>query len=50
MVRYVRSDEIDDMLTSLDLLALVLPLAGKRPFLWKWAVIANRTSRPLPPK
>jgi hypothetical protein len=44
MVRYVRSDEIDDVLTSLDLLALVLPQTGKQPFLWKWAIIAAHSS------
>jgi hypothetical protein len=44
MVRYVRSDAIEDVLASLDFLALVLPLTGKQPFLWKWAIIAAHSS------
>ena len=44
MVRYVQSDVIEDVLASLDLLALVLPLTGKQPFLWKWAIIAAHSS------
>lgn len=37
---YVRFDEIEDVLSSLDLLALVIPLAKKRPTFWKWIIIA----------
>ena len=44
MVRYVQSDVIEDVLASLDLLALVLPLTGKQPFLWKWAIITAHSS------
>jgi len=36
---YLRFDEIEDVLSSLDLLALVTPLLKKHPSYWKWAII-----------
>jgi hypothetical protein len=38
--QFVRFDEIDDVLSSLDLLALVAPLLRREPSYWKWAIIA----------
>ena len=37
---YVRYDEIEDVLTSTDLLALVTPRLNREPLFWKWAVVA----------
>jgi hypothetical protein len=37
---YVTYDEIEDVLTSTDLLALVTPQLSKQPAYWKWAIIA----------
>jgi hypothetical protein len=37
---YVTYDEIEDVLSSTDLLRLVAPKLKKEPALWKWAVIA----------
>jgi hypothetical protein len=37
---YLHFDEIEDVLSSLDLLALVTPLLKKHPSYWKWAIIA----------
>jgi len=37
---YLHFDEIEDVLSSLDLLALVMPLVAKQPSYWKWAIIA----------
>lgn len=37
---FLHFDEIEDVLSSLDLLALVSPLADKQPSYWKWAIIA----------
>src|SRR5258707_23251 len=37
---YVRFDEIEIVLSSLDLLALVVGLVRKNPSFWKWAIIA----------
>lgn len=37
---YIRYDEIDDVLASTDLLALVAPRLADQPALWKWAIIA----------
>jgi hypothetical protein len=42
--RQIHYDEIEDVLASLDLLALILPLAGKQPSLWKWVIIAAHSS------
>jgi hypothetical protein len=38
--RFVRFDEIEDVLSSLDLLALVVPLLKREPSYWKWVIIA----------
>lgn len=41
MVRdYITYDEIEDVLTSTDLLALLGPKLNKEPAFWKWAIIA----------
>jgi hypothetical protein len=37
---FVRFDEIEDVLSSLDLLALTTPLLIKHPSYWKWAIVA----------
>jgi hypothetical protein len=37
---YVRFDEIEDVLTSADLMALVAPLIRKKPSYWKWMIVA----------
>ena len=37
---YVRFDEIDDVLASLDLLVLVARLVRETPSYWKWAIVA----------
>jgi hypothetical protein len=37
---YLRFDEIEDVLASLDLLALVVPLVNKQPSYWKWVILA----------
>jgi hypothetical protein len=37
---FVRVDQIEDVLSSLDLLTLVLPLTRKQASYWKWAIIA----------
>jgi hypothetical protein len=37
---YLRFDEIENVLSSLDLLALVGKLIRKKPSYWKWAIIA----------
>jgi hypothetical protein len=36
---YIRFDEIEDVLTSVDLLGLIVPLAKKNPSHWKWIII-----------
>lgn len=36
---YLHFDEIDDVLSSVDLLALVVPLANEQPSYWKWIII-----------
>ena len=38
--RYVRFDEVEDVLSSLGLLALCAPLVHKEPSYWKWAIIS----------
>ena len=38
--RYLRFDEVEDVLTSLDLLALTVPLLKKQPGYWKWVAVA----------
>lgn len=37
---YLHFDEIEDVLSSLDLLALVMPLVNRQPSYWKWVIIA----------
>jgi len=39
---YVRYDEIEDVLTSTDLLALVMPRLNQQRAFWKWAVVATQ--------
>jgi hypothetical protein len=36
---YIRFDEIEDVLTSVDLIALTVPLARTKPSYWKWIII-----------
>ena len=38
--KYVRFDEVEDVLSSLGLLALCAPLVQKEPSYWKWAIIS----------
>jgi hypothetical protein len=38
--KFVQFDEIEDVLSSLDLLALVLPLVRTQPSYWKWTIVA----------
>jgi|SRR5579884_138284 len=37
---YVQFDELEDVLSSLDLLALTVPLVKEQPSYWKWVIIA----------
>jgi hypothetical protein len=39
-IQSVYFNEIEDVLSSLDLLALVAPLVRKQPSYWKWVIIA----------
>jgi hypothetical protein len=41
---YVHFDEREDVLSSLELLTVVVPLVGQRPQLWKWVVIAAQSA------
>ena len=36
---YIHFDEIEDVLASLDLAALVAPLIREKPWYWKWMII-----------
>jgi hypothetical protein len=38
--RYIRFDETEDVLASVDLLALIAPNLNSDPWLWKWAIIS----------
>ena len=38
--RYIRFDEVEDVLSSLGLLALCAPLVREEPSYWKWAIIS----------
>jgi hypothetical protein len=38
--QYIRFDEIEDVISSVELLALVSPLLRKQPSYWKWAIIS----------
>ena len=40
---HVTYDEIDDVLASSDLLAIVTPRLAAEPALWKWAIIAAQS-------
>lgn len=44
MKQYLHFDEVGDVLSSLDLLAMVVPLLDKHPSFWKWAIIAEHAS------
>ena len=41
---YVRFDEIENVLSSLDLLAILAPLVKKRQAFWKWIIVAAHDS------
>jgi hypothetical protein len=41
---YVRFDEREDVLASMDLLELITPLLGRRSALWKWAIIGTQSA------
>jgi hypothetical protein len=41
---YVRFDEIEDVLTSTDLMALVAPLVKKKPSYWKWMIMTTHNA------
>jgi|SRR5215510_15532206 hypothetical protein len=36
---YIRFDEIEDVLASVDLVALLAPLVREKPQLWKWLIV-----------
>ena len=38
--QYLHFDEIEDVLCSLELFALVTPLLGKHPDRWKWVIVS----------
>lgn len=38
--QYLRFDEIEDVLSSVDLLALIVPLLKRQPSYWKWVIVA----------
>ncbi|MGC2587743.1 MAG: hypothetical protein WA445_15935 [Pseudolabrys sp.] len=42
--QYVRFDEIEDVLSSVDLLALCVPFLDREPSYWKWAIISAHAS------
>jgi hypothetical protein len=39
---FLHFDEIEDVLSSLDLLALTVPLVKKQPSYWKWVLVASQ--------
>jgi hypothetical protein len=41
---YVRFDEIEDVLASSDLMALVAPIVMKKPSYWKWMIVATHNA------
>jgi hypothetical protein len=41
---FLHFDEIEDVLSSLDLLALTVPLVKKQPSYWKWVLVASHSS------
>lgn len=41
---YIHFDEREDVLSSLELLAVILPLVGERPQLWKWVIVAAQSA------
>jgi hypothetical protein len=41
---YVHFDEIEDVLASVDLMALVAPLTNKKPSYWKWMIVATHNA------
>ena len=42
--KYVRFDEVEDVLSSLGLLALCAPLVREEPSYWKWAIISAHSA------
>jgi hypothetical protein len=41
---YVHFNEVEDVLSSTDLMALVAPLIGKKPSYWKWMIVATHNA------
>src|SRR5262245_8208016 len=41
---YIRFDEIEDVLASVDLIALVAPLVREKPWYWKWIIIGAQNA------
>jgi hypothetical protein len=41
---YARFDEREDILASMELLELITPLLGRKPALWKWAIIGAQSA------
>ena len=41
---FLHFDEIEDVLSSLDLLVLTVPLVKKQPSYWKWVLVAAHSS------
>jgi hypothetical protein len=42
--QYVHFDEVEDVLSSIDLLALCVPLLQKKPSYWKWAIVSAHSA------
>jgi hypothetical protein len=43
-MRYIRFDEIEDVLSSVELVALIAPLVHDGPSLWKWIIIGSHSA------
>lgn len=41
---FIRYDEIEDVLTSIDLIAIIAPLAKASPSYWKWLIIGAQSA------
>ena len=41
---YVRFDEVEDVLISVELMALTGPLIKKKPLYWKWMIVATHNA------
>ena len=41
---YLYFDEIEDVLSSVDLLAMIVPLVDEQPSYWKWIIVAAHSA------